>query len=632
MAKNKQTKTIILTAAAIAAMMLLVMAGFWLASAIFIGVNGGDFTRARPMMIVQYWQKYGDIVRLKKSLQLSSIAGAVFALLPPLVIFLATAKKESLHGDARFAKTPEVKDAGLFDADKNAILVGKYNGRLLYYGGNEFAALAAPTRAGKGVGVIIPNCLNYHDSMIVLDIKGENFDITSGYRAKVLKQQVFKFSPFTDETHRWNPLSYISKDPAQRISDIIQISHMFYPDKKEGDNFFPAMARDLFVACVLYLMDTPTLPLTMGYVRRMGSGFGKPLKTYVGEIINERDNTLPTLSAECVEKFGLVVNQSDNTLSGIIGSFTEPLGLWASAYVDAATSGDDFDLRLMRKQRMTIFFHLPPDRVDEARVLINLFYSQALATNLNKLPEQDPSLKYQMLLMMDEFTAAGAITEIKKSVSYIAGFNIRLLMIYQNRSQLEDAYGKLGMKTILGNTRLTIIYTPAADPIADSQEYSEMLGYKTVKSRSTSRGGGRAGISQSISDQRRALMLPQELRAMPDEDEIILMRGVNPIRAKKIMYYKDPIFQKRLLPPVAPPKLNVSAFMLRREGNVETLTSEQINLGDFNVDALTDADELMQQITADMTEAEIRAVVDKYLAGKTGLPVNHISNLTDEGK
>lgn len=627
--KKDNGKVWLLTTLAILGMVVLIVAGFWVASALFLTVHGISASRATPLMIVKYWQKYGEVASLKKSLQLSTIAGILVAIVPPVAIFLLASKKQSLHGDAAFAKSPEVKRSGLFDVEKNAILVGKLNNRFLYYGGNEFAALAAPTRTGKGVGVIIPNCLNYHDSMIVLDIKGENFNITSGYRAKVLKQKIFKFSPFTSNTHRWNPLSYISKNRAERISDVIQLAYMFYPDKKEGDNFFPAMARDLFVACILYLMDTPTLPLTIGYVRRMGAGFGKPLKTYVEEIINERDASLPFLSSDCVEKFSQVVNQSDNTLSGIIGSFTEPLGLWTSAYVDMATSGDDFDLRDLRKQRMTVYFHLPPNRIDEARVLINLFYSQALSKNLDVLPEDDKKLKYQMLLMMDEFTAAGAITEVKKSVSYIAGFNIRLLMIYQNRAQLEDAYGKLGMKTLLGNTRLTIIYTPVADPIADSQEYSEMLGYKTVKGRSVSHGGGRGGQSISVSDQRRALMLPQELRAMPDEDEIVLMRGVNPIMAKKIIYWQDPVFTKRLIGKVSVPKLDVAIFMAAREGKVTQLSEEEISNGSYDAEMLVDIEEIYDMIDENMTEDEIKMIVDSYLAAKTGLDSLKISNITE---
>ncbi|MCO6521234.1 MULTISPECIES: type IV secretory system conjugative DNA transfer family protein [Snodgrassella] len=626
--KDNSSKVWILASLAILAMMVLIVAGLWIASALFLATHGVSYTKATPLMIVKYWHKYGEVAAMNKSLKLCTIAGALVVILPPVGLFLLTNKKQSLHGDAAFAKTPEIKKAGLFDVEKNAILVGKRQNRLLYYGGNEFAALAAPTRTGKGVGVIIPNCLNYNDSMIVLDVKGENFKITSGYRTRVLKQKVFKFSPFTSNTHRWNPLSYISKKPAERISDVIQLSYMFYPDKKEGDNFFPAMARDLFVACVLYLMDTPTLPLTIGYVRRMASGFGKPLKDYVEEIINKRDKSLPFLCSDCVEKFSQVVNQSDNTLSGIIGSFTEPLGLWTSAYVDMATSDDDFDFRDLRKQRMTVYFHLPANRIDEARVLINLFYSQALSKNLDTLPEDDKSLKYQLLLMMDEFTAAGAITEVKKSVSYIAGFNIRLLMIYQNRSQLEDAYGKNGMRTLLGNTRLTIIYTPVSDPISDSQEYSEMMGYKTIKGRSISRGGGREGQSVSISDQKRALMLPQELRAMPDEDEIILMRGINPIRAQKIIYWKDPIFTKRLLKSIRVPHLNVSEFMAAREGIVTHLTEKDISAGKFNPEMLVDIEEVYDMIDDSMTEEEIKAVVDSYFAAKTDLDLNVIANIT----
>ena len=110
-------------------------------------------------------------------------------------------------------------------------MVGKFNGKLVRLGGQQFVILAAPTRSGKGVGIVIPNLLDYQESMVVLDIKQENFDLTSGWRASQ-GQDVFLFNPFAEDrrTHRWNPLTYVSNDPAFRVSDLMSIAAMLYPD------------------------------------------------------------------------------------------------------------------------------------------------------------------------------------------------------------------------------------------------------------------------------------------------------------------------------------------------------------------------------------------------------------------
>ena len=142
------------------------------------------------------------------------------AYLALLVLILKPARK-SLHGDARFANAADLARKGMFKPSPDGIVVGRFNGRLVRLGGQQFVILAAPTRSGKGVGVVIPNLLDYQESMVVLDIKQENFDLTSGWRASQ-GQDVFLFNPFAEDrrTHRWNPLTYVSNDPAFRVSDL----------------------------------------------------------------------------------------------------------------------------------------------------------------------------------------------------------------------------------------------------------------------------------------------------------------------------------------------------------------------------------------------------------------------------
>ncbi|RYF39226.1 MAG: type IV secretory system conjugative DNA transfer family protein, partial [Comamonadaceae bacterium] len=199
----------------------------------------------------------------------------------------------AIHGDARFANGLDLRRYGFFKRASNGILVGKFNGKLVRLPGQQFVILAAPTRSGKGVGIVIPNLLEYGESMVVLDIKQENFELTSGWRASQ-GQEVYLFNPFAEDrkTHRWNPLTYVSSDPAFRVSDLMSIAAMLYPDGADDQKFWVSQARNAFMAFSLYLFDQgdhdakfgrfagDRVPRTLGQIYRMSSGDGTDLRKH----------------------------------------------------------------------------------------------------------------------------------------------------------------------------------------------------------------------------------------------------------------------------------------------------------------------------------------------------------------
>lgn len=552
----------------------------WASGAAFLHVNGADPALAGPFSIIDYWKLYAHSPEkfVRVSVQLCAIGP--WALLAGFIGWAIIAKQNRpLHGAARFANTAEIRRAGLLDPKaglEKTILVGKKNGRYLTYGGYQFVILAAPTRSGKGVGIVVPNCLNYSDSLVVLDIKGENFDITSGFRAKY-GQKVYLFAPFDEAgvTHRYNPLEYISDDPAQRLGDIDAIGTALYSGGNQNDKFWCENAKDLFRGLCLFVLERKDLPKTFGEILRQASGKGKPLKEYIFEELKKAQDAGHPFSNACIDCLNRVLSNSENTLAGIVATFGTPLLIFQNPRVDLATSANDFDLREVRRERMSIYFKMPPNKLKEGSVLVNLFFDQLLNLNTRVLPSQDKTLKHQCLVLLDEMTSIGKVAMIAQAVSYMAGYNMRLLTIIQNKSQLEDVYGKAGALTLLSNHALMVMYAPSPTVQSDAQEYSEMLGYETVKSRS--RTSSMQSSSTSTSDQRRALMLPQEIRELGQTREIVSLENCKPIHCDKIRYYEDPDFTCRAnLPPPSIPKQDIDTFIAKIENRTRPIAAGEI--------------------------------------------------------
>jgi type IV secretion system protein VirD4 len=237
--------------------LVLVVMGVWayMAGGIFLMVFDHKFEEATPLTLYQYWYYYGTENQVLKWLYISSGIGLAL-LLTPFIVFFAPAKK-SLFGDARFATQREIKKAGLLG--EKGLIVGKLGNKYLTFDGQQHAIISAPTRSGKGVGIVIPNLLNWPDSVVVLDIKQENWGITSGFRKKY-GQECYLFNPAAADyrTHRYNPLAYISNDPNFRIDDVQKIANMLFPEQLYFDFLGKhACRRNDFVSLTSGIVDEP---------------------------------------------------------------------------------------------------------------------------------------------------------------------------------------------------------------------------------------------------------------------------------------------------------------------------------------------------------------------------------------
>jgi type IV secretion system protein VirD4 len=554
-----------LIAAAIA-LPLAAISGLALASAIVLLLLQQPLEQFRWNGYLGYWQQLDNPQWQGFAGKIKAAGGVGFGL-PGLAWLLLLFKslqapERALHGESKFARKSDLAAKGLLKEHDQGIVVGQIDGQRIRLAGQQFVILAAPTRSGKGVGIVIPNLLDYRDSAVVLDIKQENFDLTSGWR-KSQGHAVFLFNPFAEDrrTHRWNPLSYVSNDPAFRVSDLQSIAAMLYPDGDERNKFWTSQARNAFLALTLYLFarhdrqaaDNVPVVLrkapTLGRLFRLSSGDGQTdLKAHL-KALSEAD----FLGSEARNAFSTLLSQAPETFASIMGSFKEPLNAWLNPVLDAATSADDFRLDDVRKKRMTIYVGIQPNKLAESRLIVNLFFSQLINVNTKTLPQNDPTLKHQCLLLMDEFTAIGKVDIIATAVSYMAGYNLRLLPIIQSLAQLDAVYGREQARTLVTNHALQIVFTPREQQ--DAEDYSQMLGTTTEKRKTVTRSSSNT-VGEAI--ERRALMLPQELKALPNDREIVFYEGIpNPVQCDKIRYYEDREYKARLLPKVDVPALRI---------------------------------------------------------------------------
>ncbi len=582
---------------AVAGLTTLACAAIYVSAVLFLVLNKANPHQAEFTSIVDYWDLYADDARLRKKL-IGSMAASVLGLLVvlPGALFAASRQRRPLHGDARFANASEVARAGLNDNTKSSgpsILVGRYRGKFLGLPGQLSVMLSAPTRSGKGVGVVVPNLLNWPDSVVVLDIKGENYDITAGYRAE-RGQAVYAFAPFDESarSHRWNPLTAVRTSPLHRVGDLLTIGQVFFPNDGSGTSseaFFNDQARNLFLGLGLVLLETPDLPRTIGELLRQSSGRGQSLKGHLSALIEQRKSAGNPLSDECTDALQRLLSNSENTLTSIVSTLNAPLTIFADAVVDAATSADDFRLEDVRRRRMSIYVRIPPNRLANARPLLNLFFSQLVSLNTQHLPEQDASLKMQCLLVNDEFTAMGRVGVISSAAAFLAGYNLRLLTVVQAMSQLDAVYGDKDARTFATNHGLQILYAPREQ--RDADEYSAMLGQFTE--RATSRGRsrsfnqhGHSSVSRNESEQRRSLLLPQEFKELGSERLVVIFENCKPILGEKIRYHREKVFTSRLRRPPAVPQIDMDLHLARVQQRWRFANDELAPGEDLNVEAL----------------------------------------------
>lgn len=556
-----------------------------------------DPQTARPLTIYSYWYWYAHDPRLSTYLWGSIAAPGLILLIPAALAFMP--RKKSLHGDARWAKRSEIVKAGLLRAE--GIIVGKRGDTLLTHAGgggvSPHVYLAAPTGSGKTQGVILPNALNWPGSFVALDIKGELYERSAGYRASFGHAiHRLDFAPRDGRGAQYNPFAYVSDDPTFRVGDIAKIGAYLIALPTEGDPFWANQGRQLFLGLALYLYgtgetptETPTLP-KMRSLLLVPEGIQAWAKTFIAS--PERVRYHP----ECIRALGAFAASAENTATGIRDTVASALLAVVNDVTAAVLSGNSFDLRTLRQTATSIYLVVMPSDREQVAPLVRLFFQQLVDVNSTVEFGKDKAHKHRVLLAMDEFAMIGRVPAISDGIAYIRSYGLVLLAIVQSPAQLNAIYKHDVAKSFTDNFGCTVFYTPGPRDVATAEEISKVIGYETVPgvshSKRTAWFSNTDHQSMTTSDQKRALMLPQEVLRMSAKEEIIVVAGYSPIRAKKIWADRDKRFNlRRADAPVAPwigaanPAFAAPAAPITRPVTPEDMPNlAEMRLDDFSID------------------------------------------------
>ncbi len=517
----------------------------YFSSALYFLLNGWDAEQAYPWSIFTYMKylhaPYGAYL-------------AISLIVPNLIVAAMAAmwffKPEDRN--ARWATREDIKEAGLLK--KEGLILGQTKKSYLINDDPTHAFIIAPSRSGKGVGLVIPNLLTWRGSFICLDVKGENHRITSGYRHS-LNHKVINFCPFDPhkKSHCFNPLDFVSRDTSRRITDLQIMATTIIELGEKSAPHFPIEGRILFVGLALYVLDNDDYPSTIGSIYRLLG-----TEHNLGELLAHLAQIVPNLDEASKQLFNSFSHKAEKEQSGIQSTLSVALQLWLNPVIDAVTSKSDFDLRELRKRRHAIYLGVAINDLKTLAPLMRILFEQAI----NALTVYEPDLEnepHKVMLLMDELHTLGKMDVMTNAFTLLAGARVRLLGVVQNLGLLDTAYGSRDIRnTILANSA-HIVYFATKDET--TQKYvSALCGEKTVKSKSISKGRGFSGEAAkvSISEKVTPLIRTGEVNTFGKNKQIILVEKHHPVKCKKIDYRKGNDFTHMLMPPAPTPDLVIT--------------------------------------------------------------------------
>jgi type IV secretion system protein VirD4 len=516
-----------------------------------------------------------------------------------------TENTEDLHGSARWANEEDIQQSGLTN-QKHGVYIGAWHDekadRLEYlkHAGPEHILAFAPTRSGKGVGLVIPTLLGWEESAVIFDIKGENWDRTAGYRVAA-GCVCFRFAPVEEHSARFNPLAEVRIGTLREVSDAQNIAEMLCRSGKESshDEHWIKSATSLITGLILHLcyvakrknrfatlaelsnaltplMSDLTMPLDL---EGMDEQQVNVAREYFSQIMRTphvestsywhlRDGQKTLVHPVVLEKMQEMLNREDKEFSGVLSTAKTTLILYSDPLVQRSIEESDFTINDLKhfKYPVSLYLVVPPSDIERLKPLLRLIFTMAVNRLTEELEEVrnsrikqalkkdekfTPRPDHRLLLLIDEFPSLGKMPIFETAFAYIAGYGIKAYLITQDIEQIKDAYGN--HESIISNCHIRIAYAPNKTETAEA--LSKMAGTTTILRAAVSYSGSRSSplatnVSTNVDHISRPLITIDELMRLPGpvkEGQGEAQRIVSPGAMLIFIAGQSPIFGKQLL-------------------------------------------------------------------------------------
>ena len=458
------------------------------------------------------------------------------------------ARNAATYGSARWATGQEIRAAGLTAPD--GVVLGKFERDYLRHDGPEHVLCFAPTRSGKGVGLVVPTLLTWPGSCIVHDIKGENWTLTSGFRAQ--HGRVLLFDPTNSKSAAYNPLLEVRRGDWE-VRDVQNVADVLVDPEGslERRNHWEKTSHALLVGAILHVLyaePDKTLAGVAGFLSDPKRPIEVTLRAMMTTAHLGEAGPHPVIASAARE----LLNKSENERSGVLSTAMSFLGLYRDPVVAKVTHHCDWRIRdLVEGDRpASLYLVVPPSDISRTKPLVRLILNQIGRRLTEDL--QAKGRRYRLLLMLDEFPALGRLDFFESALAFMAGYGLKSFLIAQSLNQIEKAYG--ANNSILDNCHVRVSF--ATNDERTAKRVSDALGTATEMRAMKNYAGHRLSpwlghLMVSRQETARPLLTPGEVMQLPPSEELVLVSGCPPIRARKARYYEDNRLTERVLPPPA---------------------------------------------------------------------------------
>lgn len=508
-----------------------------------------------------------------------------------LIMWLLFAKKlsgarysksiDDLHGSAHWATQQEIKESGLLES--GGVYVGAWQDsknhiHYLRHNGAEHIIAFAPTRSGKGVGLVIPTLLSWTESAVVYDIKGENFAITSGWREQYANNHILCFDPSSEnDSCAYNPLSAIRLDTDHAVGDAQNIAIILADPQGKGlETHWDKTAFSLLTGIILHALYKVRTEegrvANLADVVQLLASPDSPFYDTLEEMlqyphIHDKEGK-PSPHPAIAQEARAMLNKAEEELSSIVSTAISHLSLYRDPIVAKNTHHSDFHIKdLMNHYKpVTLYIIDRPSDTQRFRPLMRLIITQIIQQLTERMQFKEGKTmqhyRHRLLLMLDEFPSLKRLSIMEDALAFMAGYGIKAYLICQDYQQLTAIYGRFDK--IMGNCHIRIGYTP--NTLTTAEMLSKMSGITTIIKEDINVSGSRfmgfaKTYNKSLREYQRPLITPDEVMRLPTmkkgQDDytiageiLVFVSGYPAIKGKQILYFQDKSFMERAkIPP-----------------------------------------------------------------------------------